>query len=325
MGWTAACDLSAVVISAMLGAPHSLRLDPRLPPSRICEGPSAAEIQPSPMSTASQSQADLADSSARTRARERAFARLLTGYALCLPAFIVVFALLIYPLLYDTIQSFTDARDFEPAGSFVGLSNYVRLAGDPLYWEAVRNTVMLVCVTALLELLVGAVTALLLWWRFWGRAFVFLAVFVPWAFPTSFSAYAWYWLLLPPYHSFYTSQALAVKFWLEGLFGNGAYAVVSIGIMNVWRGSSIIAIFLLAGLNAIPEELLDYGRLEAASPFRYLWRVVVPLVRRYLVLAVLIGIAITYLDYVSMYVESGGRIIVPVVGTLVYQAGIQGG
>ena len=39
----------------------------------------------------------------------------------------------------------------------------------------------------------------------------------------------------------------------------------------------------------------------------------------------MIGIAITYLDYVSMYVESGGRIINPVVGTLVYQVGILGG
>jgi len=172
---------------------------------------------------------------------------------------------------------------------------------------------------------VGALTALLLWWKFWGRSLVFLAVFVPWAFPTSFSAYAWYWLLLPPFQSFYTQHAIAVKFWFEDFFGIGAYGVVSIAIMNVWRGSSIIAIFLLAGLNAIPEELLDYGRLEAASGLRYLLRVVVPLVRRYLLLAAMIGVAITYLDYVSMYVESGGRITNPVVGTLVYQTGIQAG
>src|SRR5438874_4697538 len=256
------------------------------------------------------------------RLRRRGWA---VGHLLCLPAFLLVFGLLLYPVLFDLRLSLTDASGFEVGGNFVGLRNYARVFSDPGYWEAARNTMVLVLATAAVELLVGLLTALLLWWRFWGRSLVFLAVFVPWAFPTSFSAYAWYWLLLPPFHSFYTQHAIAVKFWFEDLFGIGAYGVVSIGIMNVWRGSSIIAIFLLAGLNAIPEELLDYGRLEAASPFRYLWRVVVPLVRRYLVLAVLIGVAITYLDYVSMYVESGGRIIVPVVGTLVYQAGIQGG
>src|SRR6266536_567887 len=277
------------------------------------------------MRAASQPQAQLVERRARSAARGTPARRVLTGYALCLPAFLVVFAVLIYPVLYDAAVSLTDARDFEAGGDFVGFANYARALADPLYWEAARNTMVLVVVTSAVEVLVGAVTALLLWWRFWGRALVFLAVFVPWAFPTSFSAYAWYWLLLPPYHSFYSGPALALKFWLEGLFGNGAYAVMSIGIMNVWRGSSIIAIFLLAGLNAIPDELLDYGRLEARGSLRYLWSVVVPLVRRYLVLATLIGVATTYLDYVSMYVESGGRIIVPVIGTLAYQAGIQGG
>jgi len=277
------------------------------------------------MRAASQPQEQLVERPTRSPARATATRRVLTGYALCLPAFLVVFALLIYPVLYDAATSLTNASNFEGGGAFVGFANYGRAFTDPVYWEAARNTVMLVVVTCAVELTVGAITALLLWWRFWGRSLVFLAVFVPWAFPTSFSAYAWYWLLLPPYHSFYTGQALALKFRLEDIFGNGAYAVMSIGIMNVWRGSSIIAIFLLAGLNAIPEELLDYGRLEARGSLRYLWSVIVPLVRRYLLLAALIGVAITYLDYVSMYVESGGRIIVPVIGTLTYQAGILGG
>jgi len=277
------------------------------------------------MSSVSQSQSEVAATVPARSGRRAAAARRLTGYALVLPAFLVVFAMLIYPLLYEAVESFIGAEEFNTGGPFVGLANYARAFSDPLYWEAVRNTVVLVGVTATLEIVVGALTALLLWWKFWGRSLVFLAVFVPWAFPTSFSAYAWYWLLLPPFHSFYTQHAIAVKFWFEDLFGIGAYGVVSIGIMNVWRGSSIIAIFLLAGLNAIPEELLDYGRLEASNGLRYLWRVVVPLIRRYLLLATMIGIAITYLDYVSMYVESGGRIINPVVGTLVYQVGILGG
>ena len=233
--------------------------------------------------------------------------------------------MLIYPLVYDVAESFIDAKGFDTSGQFIGFANYVRALSDPFYWEAVRNTVVLVALTATVEIVVGALTALLLWWKFWGRSLVFLAVFVPWAFPTSFSAYAWYWLLLPPFQSFYTEHAIALKFWLEGVFGIGSYAVVSIAIMNIWRGSSIIAIFLLAGLNAIPDELLDYGRLEARSGVRYLVRVVLPLIRRYLLLATMIGVAITYLDYVSMYVESGGRITNPVVGTLVYQAGIQAG
>ena len=68
--------------------------------------------------------------------------RRLTGYALVLPAFLVVFAMLIYPLLYDAVESFIGAEDFNTGGPFVGLANYARAFSDPLYWEAVRNTVV---------------------------------------------------------------------------------------------------------------------------------------------------------------------------------------
>ena len=249
----------------------------------------------------------------------------LSGYLLCAPAFAAVFGLLLYPIVYDVRLSLTDASHFDVAGRFVGLDNYSRMLTDSTYWIAARNTVALVLVVSAVEMLIGMLTALLLWWRFWGRSLIFLAVFVPWAFPSSFSAFAWYWLLLPPFHSFYTEQAIQAKFWLDGIFGVGAWQVLSIAIMNVWRGSSIIAIFLLAGFNAIPDELLDYGKLETRSRWRYFWRVVLPLNRRIAVLALMVAVTITYLDFVSMYAESGGRIVVPVVGTLAYTSGILGG
>jgi multiple sugar transport system permease protein len=248
------------------------------------------------------------------------------GYLLCLPALAVVLGLLCYPVIHDLWISLTGASVFSRGEPFVGLHNYVRMfTADPLYWEAARNTMALTVLTAVVEMVLGMLTALLLWWRFWGRSLVFLAVFVPWAFPSSFSAFAWYWLLLPPFHSFYSPQAVALKLWLENDFGWGAMQVLAIAVMNVWRGSSIIAIILLAGFNAIPEELLEYGRLEAKSRWRYFWRVVLPLNRRITVLAALVALTITYLDFVSMYPESGGRIVDPVIGTLAYMQEILNG
>ena len=243
----------------------------------------------------------------------------VAGYLLCLPALLVVFGLLLYPVLANLWLSLTDASGFLASGNFVGLANYVEILRQPMYWEAARNTLVLVVGTATVEFVIGLATAFLLWWRFWGRSIVFLAVFIPWAFPASFSGYAWYWLLLPPYNSFYTNQAIQAKFWINGIFGDGANQVFAISVMNIWRGSSIIAIFLLAGFNAIPEELLDYGRLEARNWWRYLMRVVLPLNRRMAALSVAVALTITYLDFVAIYPASGGRIIVPFIGTLAYQ------
>jgi len=261
-----------------------------------------------------------AEPALRARSRRR---RWETGYLLCLPAFLCVFGLLAFPIVYDVAVSFTDASA-GAAGRFVGLQNYQQLLADPIFWAAARNTAVMVLATATVELGLGLATALLLWWRFWGRAIVFLAVFIPWAVPSSFAAFAWYWLLLPPFHSFYTLQAIQAKLWLDGIFGIGTWQVLSIGVMNVWRGSSIIAIFLLAGFNAIPEELLEYGRLEARSRWRYLWRVVMPLNRRIAILAMAVALTVTYMDFVAMYAETGGRITVPLIGTLAYDNLVMG-
>ncbi|HLQ35159.1 MAG TPA: ABC transporter permease subunit [Chloroflexota bacterium] len=241
-----------------------------------------------------------------------------TGYLLIAPALLLVLGVLGYPIVFDSWLSLTNAHDSQATGQFIGLDNYVRLLTSSSFWVTTRTTAFLTLTTAAVALVVGVLTALLLWWRFWGRSIVFLAVFVPWAFPAGFSAMAWYWMLMPPFHSFYTQHVLAGRFWLEGIFGLGAWQVFSIALMNIWRSSSIIAIFTLAGFNAIPEELLEYGKLETRNVWQYFWFVVAPLCRRFLVLAGLVAMVVSYTEYTSMHIETGGRIVVPVLGTLAY-------
>ena len=244
------------------------------------------------------------------------------GYWLALPAFAVVFALLGYPLLYDFALSFTGAREFMASGPFVGVDNYRHVLATPGFWAGVTTLAFWIPVTVAAEVLVGFATALLLWWRFWGRTLLFLAVFIPWAFPSAFSAFAFYSLFVPPFPAFYQHDSVLLRFWFEDHFGRGSFDFAAYSVMITWRLSSIMAVFLLAGLNTIPRDLLDYARLETRSPLAYLLHVVVPLLRRYLVLAVMIGTVITFVGFDSIYIESGQRTVVPIVGTLAYMHGI---
>ncbi|HEX6350251.1 MAG TPA: ABC transporter permease subunit [Candidatus Dormibacteraeota bacterium] len=248
--------------------------------------------------------------------------RWATGYWLSLPALAVVVLVLGYPLLYDVTLSFTGAHEFSASGPFVGFANYQRLFASYGFWEGVSVLLFWIPITVLAEVLIGLSTALLLWWRFWGRTLLFLAVFIPWAFPSAFSAFAFYSLFVPPFPAFYQHGAVVMRFWFDDHFGRGTFDFAAYGVMITWRLSSIMAVFLLAGLNTIPRDLLDYARLEARSPLVYLLRVIVPLLRRYLVLAVMVGAVITFVGFDSIYIESGNRTIVPIVGTLAYLHGI---
>ncbi len=245
-----------------------------------------------------------------------------TGYWLTLPALAVVLLVLGYPLLYDLVLSFTSAQEFSASGPFVGLANYERLLASDSFWTGVRFLLFWVPITVAAEVAIGLATALLLWWRFWGRTVLFLAVFIPWAFPSAFSAFAFYAIFVPPFPAFYQHGAVLLRFWFDDHFGRGTFDFAAYSVMITWRLSSIMSVFLLAGLNTIPRDLLDYARLEARSPLVYLFGVLVPLLRRYLVLAVMVGAVITFVGFDSIYIESGQRTIVPIVGTLAYLHGI---
>ncbi|HEX8967269.1 MAG TPA: ABC transporter permease subunit [Chloroflexota bacterium] len=251
--------------------------------------------------------------------------RHLLGYALAAPAVALVLGMFAYPLVYELQLSLTDATAVSPTSDFVGLGNYAQILTDPHFWEATRNTAFLVVVTASAQVVLGMAVALLLWRGSWLRWLLFVTVFLPWIYPSGFATYTWYWIILPPFHTFYTLQVIQARFWLEGLFGEQAWHMLSFVLVGAWRGSSIVALVLVAGFRTIPRDLLDYGRLETSNALRYTWSVVLPLARRFVALGVVVAVTGAYLGFLAMYIESNGRITTPVLGTLVYRAELMDG
>jgi ABC-type sugar transport system permease subunit len=96
-------------------------------------------------------------------------------------------------------------------------------------------------------------------------------------------------------------------------------------LFNVWRGGSFTAVFLLAGLNAIPSELFEYAALETRSAWQRFWRVTIPLLRPYLALAVFLSFTTAFADLANVWMLTGGRIVFPVLGTYAYWLGIRDG
>jgi ABC-type sugar transport system permease subunit len=157
------------------------------------------------------------------------------------------------------------------------------------------------------------------------RAVVFLAVFLPWAYPGGVSVIAWFWMLNPPLITSYSVAAGNLKHAVDAAFGSGASAFLSVILFNIWRGASFTAVFLLAGLNAIPPELLEYARLESRSAWQRFWRVTLPLLRPYMALAVFLSFTTAFADLANVWMLTGGRIVFPLIGTYAYWLGIRSG
>jgi ABC-type sugar transport system permease subunit len=248
------------------------------------------------------------------------------AYALMAPSLLLVLGVLAYPVAWEVWVSLTDFSSHSTsAAAFVGLANYSRLLKDVDFWSALLTTVLYFAVTTAAKLALGVALALLLARPGRGRALVFLAVFLPWAYPGGVSVIGWYWLLNPPITTSYSTFMGGIKYAVDGAFGTGAWAFTSVALFNIWRGSSFTAIFLLAGLNAIPTELFEYAQLETRSAWQRLHAVTLPLLRPYMALAVFLSFTTAFADLANVWMLTGGRVVFPVLGTQAYWLGIKAG
>jgi multiple sugar transport system permease protein len=250
----------------------------------------------------------------------------VAAYVLMAPAIVLALGVLAYPLGWEIWISLTDFSSRSTSGpNFVGLANYQRMLEDRDFWWGLVTTILYFGVTTVAKLALGIWMALLLARPWRGRALVFLAVFLPWAYPGGVAVIAWYWILNPPITTSYAAFFGGMKHALDGLLGGGAYAFASVMLFNIWRGGSFTAVFLLAGLNAIPTELFEYARLETRSGWQRFWRVTVPLLRPYLALAVFLSFTTAFADLANVWLLTGGRVVFPVIGTHAYWLGIRSG
>lgn len=248
------------------------------------------------------------------------------AYTLMAPSLLLVLGVLAYPVAWEAWVSLTDFSSRSTGTpAFVGLANYARLAGDVDFWSALLTTALYFVVTTTAKLVLGVALALLLAQPGRGRALVFLAVFLPWAYPGGVSVIGWYWMLNPPITTSYSTFMGNIKYVVDGVLGTGGWAFTSVALFNVWRGASFTAIFLLAGLNAIPTELFEYAQLETRSAWQRLHAVTLPLLRPYIALAVFLSFTTAFADLANVWMLTGGRIVFPVLGTQAYWLGIKAG
>jgi multiple sugar transport system permease protein len=260
------------------------------------------------------------------RARARRRREIAHAYLLLAPTLVLLAAVLVYPLAWELWASFTDYSAREGASAaFVGLRNYTTQFGEREFWIAATVTVGYTVVTTLAKIALGLAFALLLARPFRGRALVFLAIFLPWAYPASVSVIGWFWTLNPPIPTAYSPFMGHLKYVVDGAMGDGAWAFVSVTLFNVWRGSSFIGVLLLAGLNAIPAELFEYAALECRSAGQRFWGVTVPLLKPFLALGMFLSLTSAFTDLTNVWMLTAGRIVFPVIGTRAYWLAIHDG
>ena len=227
-----------------------------------------------------------------------------TAYLLLAPALLLLLAVLAYPVGWEIWTSLTSYSPLQEGGTtFVGLQNYRQHLEDGQFWRTVMVTVVYTAVTIAAKLGLGLGFALLLSRPFRGRALVFLAVFLPWAYPASVSVMGWYWTLSPPIPTAYSAFMGQLKYTVDSALGGGAWVFLTVTLFNIWRGSSFIGVLLLAGIRSVT----------------------VPLLKPFLALGAFLSLTSAFTDIANVWMLTAGRIVFPVLGTQAYWLAIHSG
>lgn len=244
------------------------------------------------------------------------------GYLFVLPAAILILTFVAYPFVFGLWLSMTDARIGVP-GQFIGLANFIDLAGDTIFHQTVRNTFEYTFVTVIFKFSFGMGIALLLNQKFQLQRFVRAAVLLPWIVPTVLSTIAWLWMYDSTFSVF---NWVLARFGIQGpmWLGQGRWPMWSLMIVNIWRGMPFFGISFLAGMQTIPEEYYEAAQIDGASAVRRFWHITLPLLRPVILVVLLLSTILTFADFQIIWVltRGGPANTTHVFATLAYQIGL---
>lgn len=188
---------------------------------------------------------------------------------------------------------------------FVGLDNYARLAGDAAFRAAVGHTIQFVAGYLPLVLVGGLLIALALNQRLRGLALFRTVYFMPLVTSWVVVALMWRWLLDP------RAGIVNYVLGLLGIDGPGwwtdpAWAMPSVIFASAWKDLGFVMVILLAGLQAIPEELYEAASVDGAGRWTRFWNITLPLLTPSLFFVLVISLINNLQVFDQVWVMTGG-------------------
>jgi multiple sugar transport system permease protein len=220
-----------------------------------------------------------------------------------LPATVGLVAFYFWPLVRGIWLSFTSWDLLSPP-ELVGLENYRVMVADPVFWNAVRVTLLYVVINIALQTALALLIAVLMQ-RLSRSTLLRSLVLAPYLVSNVVAALVFLWIL-----DFQLGIGNRVLEWVGleriGFFTSEAWAIPTIAAVNVWRHMGYTALLIFAGLQAIPPTMYEAARVDGASEVRMFFRITMPLLRPILGLVLIISVIGSFQVFDTVAVTTNG-------------------
>ena len=255
----------------------------------------------------------------RQRRRE-----LITAAVMLAPSLVFLAAFTYWPIIRSIVYGFFDVQLGSSEIFFVGVENYQRLWGDPLFWRSLSNTVAYMVVTVPTSIALALLLAVALDRQLRGTALYRAIFFYPVMVPSVAAGMVWVFLYAPGYGPINGVMDMLGLPKLEWLY-DPRWALPAIILMSIWKYAGYFMLILLAALQLVPRDLYEAARLDGVSGLRQLLHITIPLISPTLYFVVIIGVLHSYqiFDYVFVMTQGGPADATNVLTFYIYQNAFQ--
>ncbi len=224
------------------------------------------------------------------------------AYWLIAPAVVLMLAVTAYPIIYAFWLSLHRYNLASPADTaFIGLGNYATILADKYWWTAFFITLIITVISVAIEFALGLALALVMHRTIFGKGLVRTAILIPYGIVTVAASYSWYYAWTPG------------TGYLANLLPDGSapltQQIPSLAVVilaEVWKTTPFMALLLLAGLALVPEDLLKAAEVDGAGAWTRLTRVILPLIKPAILVALLFRTLDAFRIFDNIYVLTGG-------------------
>lgn len=181
------------------------------------------------------------------------------------PATILFFAVVILPFFYGLYLTLTSWDGVSTTKPFVGLENYKAALADTAYWQSLGRTFIYSVIAVILTNIVAFLLAYLVTSGIKGQNFFRAGFFIPNLIGGIVLGYIWLMIFDGILSNFDTAVVLETKYGFWGLI-----------ILMCWQQIGYMMIIYIAGLQAIPEDMLEAAKIDGASSWKTLWNITIP-------------------------------------------------
>ncbi|MFZ2096507.1 MAG: sugar ABC transporter permease [Anaerolineales bacterium] len=203
----------------------------------------------------------------------------LTIFLFLLPAFIIFFLFIIYPIIRAAYFCMFNWNGMGPATIFVGLNNFKQILSDHVFMKSIGNCLIIVVLSLAIQLPLALMLAIMVGRDLPGRAFYRAIFFMPYVLSEVITAIIWMSLFSPdPERGFINALLVLIPgVQAQNFLGDIHQVMACIFIVLTWKYFGLHMLLYMAGLQNIPKEIEEAAMIDGANRWQTIRNVTIPL------------------------------------------------